>query len=127
MGEKDSVQFKGIAKVDWEISRPGSMLAPQDSIELAERISAWWQTFTVNLAGATATSWPPSIPERVATPFPRPMIEYELGIIVPEHDVTLADLLNGRITRAAMSPSTVVLRVQMVSSTRIFIIWWTVS
>lgn len=90
------------------------MLPPDDGIELAERISAWWQTYTVNLAGATATSWPSSVPKQIKTPFPRPMIEYELGFIAPEHDVTLDDLLQGRITRASMSPSTIVLRIQMV-------------
>nr|XP_019009262.1 uncharacterized protein I206_05910 [Kwoniella pini CBS 10737]OCF48043.1 hypothetical protein I206_05910 [Kwoniella pini CBS 10737] len=61
---------------------------PKDAIDLGERIWVFWSIYTTDRCGSISTQWPPAIPDDiVTTPFPRPLHEYELGLVTEQDDL----------------------------------------
>lgn len=72
-----------------------SIPPPDDPVELAERIYAFWSVYEVDLCTAIAYLWHTGLPiEDVRTPFPRPLFEYELGLVSIQDDISLQSLLD---------------------------------
>ncbi|WWC95459.1 hypothetical protein V866_002323 [Kwoniella sp. B9012] len=60
---------------------------PKDAIELGERIWCFWSIYVTDRCGSISTQWPPAISDEVVTtPFPRPLHEYELGLVTEQDD-----------------------------------------
>ncbi|WRT69797.1 uncharacterized protein IL334_006788 [Kwoniella shivajii] len=58
-----------------------------DAIEHGERIWAFWSIYATDRCGSISTQWPPAIADEViTTPFPRPLHEYELGLVTEQDD-----------------------------------------
>jgi hypothetical protein len=52
-----------------------------------------WAVYHVDRAGSIATTWPNGIHDNeIVTPFPRPLIEYELGLVSRQDDVSIGSL-----------------------------------
>ncbi|KAK8849759.1 hypothetical protein IAR55_005094 [Kwoniella newhampshirensis] len=67
----------------------------KDPIEHAERIWAFWSIYICDRCGSISTQWPPVIADDViTTPFPRPLFEYELGLVSKEDDVSISSIFN---------------------------------
>lgn len=79
----------------WNGSPPSSvpLPPPRDSIELGERIHAFWQVFIVDRCWSVATGLPSTLPDddhpqlNITTVWPRPIEEYSY----PEQSLTLVD------------------------------------
>ncbi|EIW71404.1 hypothetical protein TREMEDRAFT_60335 [Tremella mesenterica DSM 1558] len=66
---------------------------PQDAIDLGERIWAFWSIYIVDRCGSIASQWPPAIQdESVTTPYPKPLHDYELGLVNKDDDKTVSEL-----------------------------------
>nr|XP_018260194.1 uncharacterized protein I303_07111 [Kwoniella dejecticola CBS 10117]OBR82352.1 hypothetical protein I303_07111 [Kwoniella dejecticola CBS 10117] len=62
---------------------------PKDAIDLGERIWCFWSIYITDRCGSISTQWPPAIADDVVTtPFPRPLHEYELGLVTEQDDMT---------------------------------------
>ncbi|OCF77881.1 hypothetical protein I204_01884 [Kwoniella mangroviensis CBS 8886] len=60
---------------------------PKDATELGERIWCFWSIYITDRCGSISTQWPPAISDEVVTtPFPRPLHEYELGLVTEQDD-----------------------------------------
>ncbi|ODN84983.1 hypothetical protein L202_00828 [Cryptococcus amylolentus CBS 6039] len=68
---------------------------PKDAVEHGERIWAFWSVFVTDRCGSIATQWYPSLTDdMVTTPFPRPIHEYELGLVSDADDVSIASIFS---------------------------------
>ncbi|WVR07980.1 hypothetical protein IAU60_005023 [Kwoniella sp. DSM 27419] len=77
------------------IMRHRSYVVPpaKDPVEHGERIWSLWTIYATDRCGAISTQWPPAMPDEVIhTPFPKPLHEYELGLVTTEDDRSLASL-----------------------------------
>ncbi|KAK6903579.1 hypothetical protein I203_107084 [Kwoniella mangroviensis CBS 8507] len=69
---------------------------PEDAVELAERVHAFWCVFAIEKSGAFATGFPSSLrDEDIATPFGRPLDEIASQSVTLQDDVTVRDLFKG--------------------------------
>ncbi|KAL7423900.1 hypothetical protein Q5752_001485 [Cryptotrichosporon argae] len=70
---------------------------PADAIELGERIAAFWAVFLPDRCGAISTQWPCALPdESIITPYPKPLYEYELGLVSAlDDDYSISSLFDG--------------------------------
>ncbi|KAK8847547.1 hypothetical protein IAR55_005405 [Kwoniella newhampshirensis] len=69
---------------------------PEDAIELAERVHAFWCVFAIERCGALATGFPSAIKdEDIATPFGRPLDDIASQNVSQQDDVTIRDLYRG--------------------------------
>ncbi|WWC92908.1 uncharacterized protein L201_007870 [Kwoniella dendrophila CBS 6074] len=60
---------------------------PKDAIDLGERIWCFWSIYVTDRCGSISTQWPPAISDAtITTPFPRPLHEYELGLVTEQDD-----------------------------------------
>jgi hypothetical protein len=85
---------------------------PEDAIDLAERIYAFWAVYEVDLCTAVAYLWHTGLPmEDIRTPFPRPMIEYELNLVSSIDDQSVDTVLDPP-TGAHNDTSFLVLRIK---------------
>ncbi|WVQ95964.1 hypothetical protein IAU59_003063 [Kwoniella sp. CBS 9459] len=67
--------------------------AAKDAVEHGERIWTFWSIYTTDRCGSISTQWPPAInDEDVCTPFPRPLYEYELGLVTEGDDRSLSSI-----------------------------------
>ncbi|WWC86753.1 uncharacterized protein L201_001631 [Kwoniella dendrophila CBS 6074] len=70
--------------------------APEDAVELAERVHAFWCVYAIEKCGAFATGFPSSLrDEEIATPFGRPLDEIASQTVTSQDDVTIRDLYQG--------------------------------
>jgi len=89
---------------------------PEDAIDLAERIYAFWAVYEVDLCTAVAYLWHTGLPmEDIRTPFPRPMIEYELGMVSTIDDQSIESVLNPPPGPPRTDTSFFVLRIKAVT------------
>ncbi|KAL7414127.1 hypothetical protein BDY24DRAFT_387702 [Mrakia frigida] len=89
-------------ETNYKASWPSSALpAPKDGIELGERIHAFWSAFTVDQLGAVATGRSGSSLVEIETPFPRPLADYERGIIIESEMRSISNLFEESTTRRA--------------------------
>lgn len=66
---------------------------PVDAVEHGERIWAFWSIFVVDRCGSISTQWVPAIPDDVIiTPFPRPLHEYELGLVTEADNISISSI-----------------------------------
>lgn len=57
-----------------------------------------WCAYAIDRAGSLATGFPVGIADAdIVTPFPRPLEEYELGLVTQEDNLTLSSLYEERI------------------------------
>ncbi|OCF34322.1 hypothetical protein I316_03836 [Kwoniella heveanensis BCC8398] len=67
--------------------------AAKDAVEHGERIWTFWSIYTTDRCGSISTQWPPAInDDDVCTPFPRPLHEYELGLVTEDDDQSLSTI-----------------------------------
>ncbi|WVF68407.1 hypothetical protein IAT40_003172 [Kwoniella sp. CBS 6097] len=67
--------------------------AAKDAVEHGERIWSFWSIYTTDRCGSISTQWPPAInDDNVCTPFPRPLHEYELGLVTEDDDQSLSSI-----------------------------------
>ncbi|OXC70566.1 hypothetical protein AYX13_01043 [Cryptococcus neoformans] len=73
---------------------------PEDAIELAERVHAFWCIYSVDRCGALATGFPSSISDDdILTPFGRPLDDISSQNVTSGDDITVRDLFrNGSIS-----------------------------
>lgn len=90
---------------------------PEDAIDLAERIYAFWAVYEVDCCTAVAYLWHTGLAiEDIRTPFPRPMIEYELGLVSTKDDVTMNTVIDPPLMPPAVPDhSFLVLRLKAVT------------
>ncbi|WVQ98216.1 hypothetical protein IAU59_005338 [Kwoniella sp. CBS 9459] len=70
---------------------------PEDSIELAERVHAFWCVYAIERCGALATGFPSSLGDTdISTPFGRPLDEIASQSVTIQDDVTIRDLYKGQ-------------------------------
>ncbi|OXH37554.1 hypothetical protein J008_02158 [Cryptococcus neoformans] len=66
---------------------------PVDAVEHGERIWAFWSIFVVDRCGSISTQWVPAIPDdAIITPFPRPLHEYELGLVTEADNISISSI-----------------------------------
>ncbi|WVW78287.1 hypothetical protein I302_100241 [Kwoniella bestiolae CBS 10118] len=69
---------------------------PEDAVELAERVHAFWCVYSIEKCGAFATGFPSSLrDDDIATPFGRPLDEIASQSVTLQDDVTVRDLFKG--------------------------------
>ncbi|WRT64635.1 uncharacterized protein IL334_001569 [Kwoniella shivajii] len=69
---------------------------PEDAIELAERVHAFWCVYAIEKCGALATGFPSSLrDEEISTPFGRPLDEIASQAVTSQDDLTIRDLYRG--------------------------------
>ncbi|WWC68074.1 uncharacterized protein I206_101993 [Kwoniella pini CBS 10737] len=69
---------------------------PEDAVELAERVHAFWCVYAIEKCGAFATGFPSSLrDEDIATPFGRPLDQIASQSVTLQDDVTIRDLYRG--------------------------------
>lgn len=86
---------------------------PEDAIDLAERIYAFWAVYEVDLCTAVAYLWHTGLPiEDIRTPLPRPMIEYEIGIVSSKDDVPISSVFEATPPPFPADSSFLVLRIK---------------
>nr|XP_018265326.1 uncharacterized protein I303_01690 [Kwoniella dejecticola CBS 10117]OBR87484.1 hypothetical protein I303_01690 [Kwoniella dejecticola CBS 10117] len=69
---------------------------PEDAVELAERVHAFWCVYAIEKCGAFATGFPSSLrDEEIATPFGRPLDQIASQSVTLQDDVTVRDLYKG--------------------------------
>ncbi|WVO16679.1 hypothetical protein L204_104359 [Cryptococcus depauperatus] len=74
-------------------NRPFLLPPPEDSIELAERVHAFWSVYATERCGALATGFPSSInDDDIATPFPALLDDIASQSVTLQNDVTVRDL-----------------------------------
>jgi hypothetical protein len=89
---------------------------PEDAIDLAERIYAFWAVYEVDLCTAVAYLWHTGLPmEDIRTPFPRPMIEYELGLVSTIDDQSIDTVLDPPPGPSKQDNQFIVLRIKAVT------------
>ncbi|KIR41067.1 hypothetical protein I307_03231 [Cryptococcus deuterogattii 99/473] len=73
---------------------------PEDSIELAERVHAFWCVYSVERCGALATGFPSSISDDdILTPFGLPLDDISSQNVTSADDITIRDLYrNGHVS-----------------------------
>ncbi|WVN87511.1 uncharacterized protein L203_102693 [Cryptococcus depauperatus CBS 7841] len=65
----------------------------KDAVEHGERIWAFWSLYITDRCGSISTQWTPAITDDViTTPFPRPLQEYELGLVTEADDISIASI-----------------------------------
>ena len=58
-----------------------------------DNLALSWTIYVVDRCGAISTMWPCAIPDEiVSTPFPRPLYEYELGLVSRADDRTMSSV-----------------------------------
>lgn len=86
---------------------------PEDPIDLAERIYAFWAVYETDLCTAVGYLWHTGLPmEDIRTPFPRPMIEYELGLVSTVDDLSIDSVLDPKDNPRGLDNSFIVLRMK---------------
>ncbi|TXT09443.1 uncharacterized protein COLE_03377 [Cutaneotrichosporon oleaginosum] len=89
---------------------------PEDPIDLAERIYAFWAVYETDLCTAVAYLWHSGFPiDEIRTPLPRPMIEYELGIVSEKDDVPIGSVFGATPPPYNSDTSFMVLRIKAVT------------
>ncbi|BEI80560.1 hypothetical protein CcaverHIS002_0110890 [Cutaneotrichosporon cavernicola] len=89
---------------------------PEDPIDLAERIYAFWAVYETDLCTAVAYLWHPGFPiDEIRTPLPRPMIEYELGIVSEKDDIPISSVFDATPYPYSSDTSFMVLRIKAVT------------
>ncbi|GMK57591.1 hypothetical protein CspeluHIS016_0404250 [Cutaneotrichosporon spelunceum] len=89
---------------------------PEDPIDLAERIYAFWAVYETDLCTAVAYLWHPGFPiDEIRTPLPRPMIEYELGIVSDKDDIPISSVFAATPSPYSSDMSFMVLRIKAVT------------
>ncbi|WWD21638.1 hypothetical protein CI109_106124 [Kwoniella shandongensis] len=69
---------------------------PEDAIELAERVHAFWCVYAIERCGALATGFPSAIrDEDITTPFGRPFDDIASQSVTQHDDITIRDLYRG--------------------------------
>lgn len=57
------------------------------------RLTFSWNVYLLDRTGSIATQWPPNIhDDDVCTPFPKPLYEYELGLVSKKDDYSLSSM-----------------------------------
>ncbi|WVR04759.1 hypothetical protein IAU60_001771 [Kwoniella sp. DSM 27419] len=71
---------------------------PEDAIELAERVHAFWCVYAVERCGALATGFPSVISDAdISTPFGLPLDLIASQVVTAQDDVTILDLYRGQV------------------------------